>query len=159
MGMHKQEVQKQNYRHKLDIKPVKIHSINDIRKAIKPFVLEIDEKKVPLNSQITWQSEDGINTTSKISSYSSDISMRSKLLEGFEQVKSQKKVWDNLKNALDADEYGSNLPSVNIDDFTMPVDRIIKHRLGGKREGMTVTWILGDKKIVFDPFTKELKEH
>jgi hypothetical protein len=136
---------------------VKIRTIYDIKKVIVPFIKETKEDKVPLSSEVKWE-ENGSKNVTKVSAYSSDVSVRNKLLEGFEQVKEQKELWDNLRDTLDDDEFGSSLPEANIDDFNMPVDRIIKHRLGGKREGMTIVWILGNKKIVFNPFSKELNE-
>lgn len=141
-----------------EIGPITIRTINDIRKAIRPFTKEIKEGKVDFTTSVKWDDDDGNKVTTEVSAYSSDVSIRTKLLEGFEQVKEQKKLWDNVKNTLEEDEFGSNLPAANIDDFVMPIDRIIKHRLGGKREGMTVIWYLDNKKVIFDPFTKELKE-
>lgn len=141
-----------------EIGPVSIRTIHDIRKAIIPFTKDIKENKVDFTASVNWNDEDGKKVTTEVSAYSSDVSVRTKLLEGFEQVKEQKKLWDNVKNTLEEDEFGASLPSANVDDFDMPVDRIIKHRLGGKREGMTVVWYLENKKIVFDPFTKKLEE-
>ena len=136
--------------------PVTIKSVDDIRRVIKPFINDIKEDKVEISSSVSWE-EDGKKDSAIVSAYSSDISMRKQLLDGFDQVREQKKAWDSIRIALQDDEYGSQLPAVDIDDFLMPVDRIIKHRLGGKREGFTIVWHINNSKIVFKPYEKTLE--
>lgn len=140
------------------LKPVVINNTNDIRKAIAPFIKEVKTGKVDIAGEVTWSDDDGNKHTTNVKSYSSDINMRQSLLDGFEQVKEQEKMWNNIHNVLQDDEYGAVLPKPDIDKVHMPVDRIIRHRLGGEREGMTIVWHLHDRKVVFDPYNKRLDE-
>ena len=142
---------------KENLGPVKINNIHDIKKAIVPFLKDVEEKQVEFISDFTYE-EDGSKNCVKLSAISSDVSMRSKLLEGLRQVEEQKKLWDSIRDALEDDEYNSSLPHVNVDDFTMPVDRLIRHRLGGIREGMNIVWYLNNKKVIFDPYSKKIEE-
>lgn len=140
------------------LESVSVSNISDIRNAILPFIKDISEKKVDIEGKITWTDEGGQKMETNVESYSSDVSMRKGLLDGFEQVKQYNKMWGRIHTALEEDEYGAVLPEFNIDKVSLPVDRIIKHRLGGHREGMTVVWILNDRKVVFDPYSKKLQE-
>jgi hypothetical protein len=134
-----------------------INNMADIRKAIIPFMREVPEGKVEFASEVEW-TEDGKNEKTKVSAYSTNVSVRQKLLEGLDGAKDYEKMWGDIHDALEDDEFGTSLPQPDIDKFNLPVDRLIRRRLGGKREGMTVTWDLGDKKVVFDPFEKTLRE-
>lgn len=138
--------------------PIKIRTINDIKKAIIPFIKETSSKKVEFSSDLEWKDEDGNTITTKLSAYSTDPDLRSSLLNGFNQVKEHNQLWNNLRDTLDDDEYGTSLPHVDIDNFIMPVDKLIKNRLGGKRQGMKVVWKnIENKNIVFDPYNKTLE--
>jgi len=140
------------------LKPVVINNIQDIRRAIMPFVREVPEGKVDIEGKVDWTDEDGKKHSTDVKSYSSDASMRKGLIDGFEHVKEQEEMWNRLYNVLDDDEYSATLPKVNVDSMSLPVDRIIKQRLGGRREGMTVVWNLSTRKVVFDPYSKKLEE-
>lgn len=142
-----------------NLKSVVINNINDIRMAIVPFIKDIKDNKVSINSEVTWTDEDDKKHTTSVESYSSDPSMRKGLLEAFEHVKEQRKLWSRIHGALEDDEYGHSFTEVNIDNVPLPVDKIIEKRLGGRREGLTIVWDLSDRKVVFDPYTKELKEY
>lgn len=140
------------------LKPIEIRNISDIRKAISPFIKEVNPGKVDIASDVTWTNEEGKKQTSTVKAHSSDVNMRQSLIDGFEQVKEHSRMWNDMHNILEEDEYGASLPKPNIDDMLMPVDKIIKYRLGGKREGMTIVWELNGRKIVFDPYSKKLEE-
>lgn len=139
------------------IKPVVIRTINDIRRAVIPFTKEVRKENVEVSSEVEWTDEDGKKVKSSVTARSSEVNMRQNLLDGFNQVLEQDKLWHDIHDVLEEDEYGPSLPNANIDDFHMPVDRIIKHRLGGKREGKTVVWEVEGKKVVFDPYSKNLE--
>lgn len=141
-----------------NLKPIVIENVKDIRNAIKPFTKSMKINKVDISADVTWVDEDKKTHTEHVSAYSTDVNVRQGLIDGFEQVKEQVRMWNDLHDVLGQDEYGSSLPEVNIDKFHMPVDRIIKHRLGGTRVGMTIVWQLADRKVVFDPYSKELTE-
>jgi len=138
------------------LKPVVIKNITDIRRAVAPFAREITQSKVEFSAEVKWIDEDGKSNNTKLNTYSTDPNLRQSLLDGFKQVEEQARLWNSIHNVLEEDEYGASLPSANVDDFNMPVDRLIKHRLGGRREGRTIVWELDNKKVVFDPFTKDL---
>jgi hypothetical protein len=141
-----------------DLKPIVVNSMNDVRKAISPFIKDIVINKVGISGSVVWSDDNGQKHTSNVNAHSSDVSIRQSLLDGFDQVKEQHKMWGDIHDVLQEDEYGTSLPEPDIDDMLMPVDRLIRYRLGGKREGMTVVWELMDRKAVFDPYTKKLDE-
>lgn len=141
-----------------NLKPVVIRNIADIRKAIIPFIREVPENKVDIEGNVNWVDEDGRKHNTDVKSYSSDTSMRRGLLEGFEHVREQEQMWERLHGALTNDEYGAILPKADVDSLQLPVDKIIKQRLGGRREGFTVVWDLSDRRVVFDPYSKKLEE-
>lgn len=148
---------RQHNQHK-ELKPIVIRTINDIKKAIAPFIKEYSSNRVNFSSEIKWKDDDGNMVTTKVDTYSTDPDLRSSLLDGFNQVKEQNELWNGLRETLEEDEYGISLPPVDIDNFLMPVDRLIKNRLGGKRYGMKVIWEnIENKKIVFDPYDKSLE--
>lgn len=143
-------------RNKKELKPVVIKTITDIRRAIVPFTKEYKNSRVEFSSDVKWTDEDGKTFKTNVKAYSTDPNMRQSLLDGFKQVEEQSKLWNNIHDVLEEDEYGASLPQPDIDDFVMPVDRLIRHRLGGKREGKTVVWHVEGKKVVFDPLAKTL---
>jgi hypothetical protein len=133
-----------------------IRSINDIRRAIVPFTKDKVDK-VAISGDVEWFDEDGKGYTTKVESYSSDVNYRESLIDGLNHAEEQRKMWNNIRKALEEDEYGCNLPEPNIDNFKMPVDRLIKRKLGGKRVGKLVKWNVENKTVVFDPYSKKLE--
>jgi len=137
--------------------PIVIKSISDIKKAIEPFNKEIPENRVPFTTKFEVN-DNGKKDIVDVSAYSSDFNFRKSLLDGFNQVFEQKKMWSKLKDTLDDDEYATHLPEVDIDTLLMPVDRLIKYRLGGKRKGQTIVWNINNKDIIYNPFDKTLDQ-
>lgn len=142
---------------KRNINPVNIKCVNDIRKAIIPFTIDAKDGSIQVNSTVEWE-EEGQKNEAKVSAPSNDVSMRKMLLDGFKQVEQRKKMLDRLHQVLE-DEYAPTLPEADIDSIPMSVDRIIKDRLGGRREGFKVVWDIDNRRVVFDPYTKELSEN
>ena len=144
------------------IKKVIINSPSDIRKAIAPYIKNVKTAKVEVKGDISWEEEtpEGkkVKRTETVTAVSEDVNRKEALIAGFNEVKKEKERWDTLHNALIEDAYSVTIPNMNIDDMYMSVDQIVKHRLAGKREGLTIIWILGNKKYIFDPYTSELKE-
>jgi hypothetical protein len=147
---------------KQKIEPVVIKCYSDIQKAILPFKKKIIKNSVVVNGDIEWIEEDenGKNVARKVnvSANNDDISMKDLLIEGFEQIKEEIKMWNEIREALLEDEYAPNLPSFDINKKYMPVDKLINDRLGGKREGFLVTWSINNKKYTFDPYSGNLEE-
>ncbi|MCK9281701.1 MAG: hypothetical protein M0P71_13830 [Melioribacteraceae bacterium] len=143
-----------------EFKVVEIHSVNDIKKALIPFSKIIKKDETVLNPEIEWEDEQNnvkVKMKTQLSIKDNNLNLRDLLLEGFEQVKEQEKSWNNIHDALEDDEYSVTLPRMKIDDFHMPVDRLIKTRLGGKRKGLAIVWNLNNKEYSFDPYTCEFK--
>ncbi len=148
---------------KRELVPVTIKTLHDIRKAIAPFTKEVKPgKPIEIKGDITWTEEDqngkSVQHTVTASAVNEDVNLKEFLIAEFTKVKNKKETWDKLQHALLEDAYSVTLPSANIDDMYMSVDNIIKHRLAGKREGLTIVWNLGPTKVIFDPFTGELRE-
>jgi hypothetical protein len=144
------------------VERVKVKSYSDLIKAIKPFVKCTSKRVVKVQGEISWVEEDdkgkSVQKSVVVSADNRDISLRDLLIEGFDQVKEQSHLWSRLYDALLDDEYAPVLPQVDIDSFHMPVDRIIRDRLDGKREGLRVTWLLDGKKYYLDPYEGILEE-
>jgi hypothetical protein len=146
-----------------EFKSVEINNVSDIKNALIPFIQNLKKNDIVLNGEIEWidketDKEIGKKMKTSFSANNKELGLRDLLVEGFDQVKEQNKVWNELHDALEDDEYSVTLPRVNINDFHMPVDRLIKIRLGGKRDGLTVVWVINGKKYAFDPYTCEFKE-
>lgn len=141
-----------------EIKNVEVKNLGDIKKALVPFLKNYTKNDVTLNGDIEWKDEETeqIMKTS-FSASNKELGLKDLLIEGFDQVKEQEKTWSDLHDALEDDEYSVTLPRIDIDNFHMPVDRLIKARLGGKREKLTIIWTINDKKYVFDPYSCEFK--
>ena len=142
------------------IKPVEIKAYSDIINAVSRFKNNYTDK-CHISSELTWnyESENGIKEEkATISISDKSVTMRQLLIDGFDQVKEQEKLWFSMHDALNEDEFAPTLPVVNIDQFHMPVDKLIKLRLGGKRKGYKIVWDLNDKKYELDPYTCELKD-
>lgn len=144
-----------------ELKSVIVRNYNDILNALKAFKKRSKIENIKIVSDVEWSEEiDNKMTKFKatVSSENKDISLYDMLIEGFEQVKEQQKAWKTLYDTLSDDEYASYLPIVDINNFKMPVDKLIMTRLNGKREGLTVIWTLDNKKYVYDPYTEKLDE-
>ena len=144
------------------IEPVVVRSLSDIRRVISPFIKNTKSDSVKVEGSVNWTEEDengkSVTHSMTVSAQNEDINLKELLINEFNKVKNKKETWDKIQYALLEDAYSVTLPSANIDDMYMSVDNIIKHRLNGKREGLTVVWKINGKKVVFDPFTSELRE-
>lgn len=87
--------------------------------------------------------------------FMSDSSIYKLLIEGMNIVKRQL----DFKNAYVSDnDYGGFLPAKPADgNHYVWVDTLIDYRLGGKRDGLVITWTLPEGKFVFDPYTRKLE--
>lgn len=144
------------------IEPVIVKCYADIQKVISPFKKKIIKNSIVVNGDIEWMEEDengkSVHKKVNVSAKDDDISMKDLLMEGFDQVKEEMKMWNDIRDALIEDEYAPNLPSFDINKKYMPVDKLINDRLGGKREGFLVVWNINSKKYTFDPYSGNLEE-
>jgi hypothetical protein len=142
-------------------KPVEIKAYTDILNAVSRFKSDYVDR-CSISSELVWgvQSENGSIREEKatISIKDKSVTMRQLLVDGFDQVKEQEKLFNSMRDALNEDEFAPTLPAMDIDHFNMPVDKLIKIRLGGKRKGYKVMWDLNNKVYELDPYTCELKE-
>lgn len=143
------------------VKPVEVRSYNDILNVISRFKNEQTDS-CNISSEIKWiRKDENGNTKEEVATISvndKSVTMRQLLKDGFDQVKEQENVWLSMRDALNDDEFAPTLPSVDIDQFNMPVDKLIKLRLGGKRRGYKVVWELNNTVYELDPYTCDLKE-
>lgn len=144
------------------VERVKVKSYNDLIKAIRPFVKQTSKQVIKVQGEVSWIEEDekghSVQKSVVVSADNRDISLRDLLIEGFDQVKEQSHLWSRLYDALLEDEYAPILPQVDINSFHMPVDRIIRDRLDGKREGLKVVWVINSVKYYLDPYEGILEE-
>jgi hypothetical protein len=144
---------------KKEIKSIEIKTVNDIRKALIPFINNSKKDDIIISGEFAWNDEENNQKMkTKFSVDNKNIGLKDLLIEGFDQVKQQENTWNMLHDALDDDEFSVTLPRIDIDNFHMPVDRLIKSRLGGKRKGHSVVWNINNHVYEFNPYTCEFKE-
>jgi len=95
---------------------------------------------------VVVNTKDDIEKTIKIYMPGSDHPLRKSLEKGFDFVKRRIEYNKLAKTNMD------------VDSMFCYVDSLIHQRLGGKREGMYITWDLEDGKYKFDPQNGELSK-
>jgi len=86
----------------------------------------------------------------------SDAHVRQVLMDGFEIVRNRIEA-NKMVEDIDEEDFGGYNPApLIINENLETLDRFIHRRMGGKREGLTIKWTIGDRAWVFDPWTGEL---
>ena len=142
-------------------KPIVCGTLADIKQALVPFLISGNTKKVEYSLEIKW-SDEGKQKTDKVLGVSTDCSLRATLIDGFNIIKRRIEAADKIKQAVEiAQNSGEELPVDNFkvwdtDSMRFNVDSLIHKKLGGKRVGLRVRWIVKEGCFEFDPYTNKL---
>lgn len=85
-------------------------------------------------------------------------SIRDEIIRGFNLVKERKEVWNKVMQEIDGATFGNHKPAAMADPDVSKfwLDQIIERRLGGRRSGISVVWVIDNKTYSFDPYTGEV---
>lgn len=92
---------------------------------------------------------------------SDSASLYDMLVQGFDVVKKRLEAYnkgvEELKGAIDAGQADERqLDMFKIDTTKYDVDNLIRMKLGGKRSGMRVRWVLQEGVFELDPYTRKV---
>jgi len=86
-----------------------------------------------------------------------DSQARKTLIDGFEILRVRMETEAKLTE-VDPDDFGGYVPAPLIMNPSIAMlDKFIERSMGGRRDGLTIKWIIGNETFVFDPWTGELK--
>lgn len=143
------------------LQPTIVSTLDDLKRVLA----EIDPKNskpaqaVELVSMLS-AIEDGKNNTYKVTATTRSKSKREMLLEGMELIKRQIEVSDHIAEKLEPIEVNGVLmkpPKFGKGGSgEVWVDPLIKHWLGGYRDGLTVCWDLDGHRYRYDIYQHKL---
>jgi len=82
---------------------------------------------------------------------------RKTLLDSFNLIKTRIDSKEHIKN-VDEDAFGGYKPAPLVVNDSIPgLDIFIRDKMGGRREGTSIVWMVDDVKWVFNPWNGELK--
>lgn len=87
--------------------------------------------------------------------------LRQTILDGFEIIKNHQKFHRaSMATRTSLEEYGGYPPAIVPDpsEHIMWIDTFIDRNMGGKREGLYITWELPEGKFRLDPWSCELEK-
>lgn len=144
-------------------KPVICNSLEDIKRALTPFLQSDTGKSVEFSCDLTWRETDSQKAiVEKVKGTSADSSMRSLLIDGMDIIKRRLEAAVKIEQAIKtARESGEELPTNTfkiweIDNVRFQVDALIERKLGGKRAGLRIRWKVAEGVFEFDPYTMKL---
>lgn len=126
------------------IKPIKIDTSYDIRKAVMAFMPHTI-KDDTISAELRGM-DDGKKVTFALTA-PLNCDVYTQFMQGMTM----------LRNRFDIiAKHGETARKVLMIDGHAWVDNIIKTRLGGVREGLRIRWIINEGTFYFDPFTGKL---
>jgi hypothetical protein len=146
--------------YKEKIKPVVIRNLNDIKLALKPFLLDASDQDRTMQCEMSWDN-DGKMEKSVVTGKSASFSYRQTLIDGLEVVKKRQETMKKLKEAVDKIEDEDFKPTMDVWDInkiTFNIDTLIQRRLGGTRNGLRVRWSVAEGIFEYDPYQDKLFE-
>ncbi len=141
----------------------KINNLVELKQLINRLKPGQDEENVPIiiDTKNTSMANDTFNGKVTIPQTGGQSTLRKIILEGFEMVKNHQKYHQaSLTSQTIQEKYGGYLPAVapNPEEHAIWIDSFINHNLGGKREGLYITWKLPDGKYKLDPWSCNLEK-
>lgn len=152
------------HKQRIEVDPVVVNTLSEIRKVIEPFMEGEKGKTVEVKTEITWTDDrDNKRKTGWSSVTSGDMTAYQVLMEGFNLVKTRLAVAEKAKELSEVeDEDDDLLPEkikwilLDIDAQYFSVDGFIKSRLGGFRKGLRIRWEIEEGIFEFDPYARKL---
>ena len=142
------------------IKPVVVKDLNGIKMVLKPFLVDNPDQERTIQCEMGWENE-GKAEKSIITSKSSGFSYRKTLIDGLDVIRKRKETMEKLKKATkeaQANDMISTMEVWDVNKMRFNVDALIERRLGGKRNGCRVRWVVNEGIFEYDPFTDKLFE-
>ncbi len=150
------------------IKPILVGNLSDIREVINNLLkTKIPNNSVQLSTEMVWtEDEDGKTKSVKgvVTGSNNDVSLYGLLLSGMDIVKVRVEAADKLRAQIELAK--SQDPDISIDMTVWDVDKskfnvdsLIERRLGGKRYGLRVRWVVPEGTFDFDPYEAKLYAH
>jgi hypothetical protein len=147
---------------KIILKPAEAHSLNDIKRLVS----ELDPRRNPPQVDIPLAANLLVREDNKDIVYRAEANTRSKsrrdtLVEGLSIIKNRVEVSDKMEGAQEPIEVnGIPMKPAQIGNGVVGqnwVDPLIKHWLGGYRDGILICWNLNDGFVYrYDIFTHKL---
>ena len=145
------------------MEPVKIENKSQLLEMVTAILGSTqDSHPVSVRTELLWTDD---NTKQKmkttVESPSRDMSFYKLLLDGMDAVKKKMETIEKIKEAIseakkrDAD-LNPNLVVWDISKLRFNVDGLIEHRMGGKRHGFAVRWIIPEGTFEFDIYERRL---
>ena len=137
-------------------KPEEVKTLADIRKVIQKFQQTKDDS-IEFRAEIQWTNKD-ISGKDTIVGISNDPRLYKSLIDGLNFAKERRKTQEKINE--EAKKIGLDCPLVgwNVDDLPLPVDVLIKTKLGGKRKGERIRWQIQEGTFEWDPISNKLFE-
>lgn len=143
---------------KREIKPVIVTTLDELKAALKPVLVNTPNHVVKIITQIKWQ-DDKDSGVDPVVGQSVDSTLGVVLIEGMEIVKRRIEAYEKMKKASEEaldEDIQDNLKAWDIDKIRFNVDNLIRQRLGGQRVGLRIRWKVKEGIFEFDPYQKKL---
>lgn len=144
------------------LKPAEVNSLSDIKAVLRAFDPRNRDNReldpVEVSTLLRGEDEEGVMRTYSVSAETTSKSKRDILIEGMEVVRKRFEASKRINEAAAIDINGVEMKPASIaNDYHTWVDPLIKHWLGGLREGLYIYWDIGDGyKYKYDPFEHKL---
>jgi hypothetical protein len=146
-------------------KPVEVETLADVKRVLSEFDPSFKanhkQREIPVATEMTILDSSG-PVTYKVEAPTKSKSKRDLLLEGLDVIKGRANIEEQLQTNDDEDLVvnGRNMKPAPLGNGVTGmswVDPLIKHRLGGRRDGMVICWDLKDGYTYrYDAFTHNL---
>lgn len=140
--------------------PVVISTLVELRTLLANF-RGGRTQDINLKTAVSWTDDKGKKQTAVVGAKSGGGSLRDALLDGMNKVKlrldANEQMKQALKNAKESGQLDDCAMQVwNVDHLRFNVDQLIELRMGGKRRGLRIRWVLQEGIFEFDPFQDKL---
>jgi len=143
------------------LQPVAVYQVDDIKRVLS----EIDPKNTRPAPEIQLAAllsamEDGKNNTYRVTAVTKSRSKREMLLEGMDLIKRQIEATDQIAEKLEPTEVNGVLMQPpkfgKAGKGQTWIDPLIRHWLGGYRDGLTICWDLDGYQYRYDIYEHKL---
>lgn len=145
-------------------KPVVCVTLSDIANALERFSTQ-ESKSISMTVDLPWTDDDTHKrVVDKVVGTSNDTPLYQLLIEGMDLVKKRIEVTAGLESAIKAaEEAEEEMPLQNmviwdVDNLRFSVDTLIEKRLGGKRKGLRIRWVVQEGTFEYDPYARKMFE-
>jgi len=141
-------------------KPVVCKTFADLRSIMSVIMSQpLGRGKVKFTGKMKAQHENKVEEFS-FQGIDEDINLRTMLVDGFEEIKKTKEAQKIVTEQIELakQEIDVTLSVCDVDKARFNIDQMIENRLGGKRCGLRVRWVLQEGTYEYDPFEHKFFE-